>query len=288
MTNFLLNNINECRWNLLDKLSQKASNISGPLGILSEYIHLLPSFVASSCLFSALSLSNPIFRMAYLITSTATILILNRLDDCSKKDWVKKQIKKICLKSKSEKKVHKLIYIASSYSDSNGLFPGFFFDFRTKSDITNLAKKFDVNFVEAKCESQLYKKISKLNDQDIDAVIIQAHGCKSIIQFSKDYRVDLDSLGIFETLKKKIKPNATVSLISCSTGQGDENIAQKISVLYSKSTIFSPNANYIISDSDSFKIFDDGSCSFKTGNFITGLFENRRNITKIYQNGQSI
>lgn len=285
MINFLLN---ECRWNLLDKLSQKASNISGPLGVLSEYMHLIPPYVANSYLVSALSPTNPILRVVYLITSIVTISILNRYDDSSKKNWVKKEIKKICLKPKTEEKVHKLVYIASSYSDTNGLYPGFFFDFRTKSDITHLAEKYDVDFIEAKSESQLQKKISKLNDLDIDAVVIQAHGCRSIIQFSKNYQVNLDSLGIFETLEKKLKPNAKVSLISCSTGQGDENIAQKISILCSKSTIFSPNANYFISDCDSFKISDDGSCSFKSGNFITCLFENRENITRIYQNGRPV
>ncbi len=288
MTDFILNSINECRWNFFDKLSQKATNISGPLGILSEYIHLLLPIVASGCLYHTLSRPNRIFRLAYIITSTTLIVIINRIDDISKKNWVKKQIKKICLESKPDEKIRKLVYIASSVSDPKGLFPSFFFDFKTKSDITHLAKNFDVNFIEAKCEEQLQNKISKLKDRDIDAVIIQAHGCRSIIQFSRDYQIKQDSLGIFETLETKLKANAKVSLISCSTGQGDENIAQKISILCSNATIFSPNADYKISDCDSFKISDDGSCYFKNGNFITGLFENRKNITKIYHNGESM
>lgn len=283
MTGVLLSSVNEWRWNLFDKLSQKASHISGPLGILSEHLHFCPPCFLSAYLFHALSLSNPIFRLAYIITSTAILSIFSISEGYSKKNWVKKQIKEICFNSKLDKKVNKLVYIASSHSHSNDFFSGVFFDFRTKSDITNLARNFDVTFIEAKSEKQLQEKISNLND--LDAVIIQAHGCSTCIQFSKDYFAREHSLGIFETLAKKLKPNAKISLISCSTGQGDENIAKKISILCSNSTIFSPNADYFVSDSESFKIASDGSCSFKSENFVINLFKKREDITKIYKNG---
>ena len=118
-------------------------------------------------------------------------------------------------------------------------------------------------------------------------VIIQAHGCPSIIQFSQNHRVNLTSLGIFETLAQKLKQNANLSLISCSTGQGTDNIAQRISTLCPTATIFCPKENYMVADYSSFNICDDdGSCSFINGNFITGLFKKRENTTRIYQNGQ--
>ena len=109
----------------------------------------------------------------------------------------------------------------------------------------------------------------------------------SLTPFNKD-QITSTSLGVLETLANKLNANAKVSLIACFTGMGTNNIAQSISNLYSKATIFSPTEEYLLADCDSFKISDNGSCIFKSGNFISSLFETRRNITKIYQDGQVV
>lgn len=284
--NLFIKNINHLRWKFLDECTQKAARISNSLGFLSNVINLTGFTSTAICAHLFNKIHKPILRMIYLFPSLMINANLFRLEDLSKKNWVKKQIKKICLKSKVENKNKKVVYIAASYSDY--YFPSSFFDFRTKSNIGGLAKNYDVTFIEAKSEEQLQKKIAALKDQDVDAVIVQAHGCKSLIRFSAIYDVTLSSLEVFKTLANKLKNKANLSLISCSTAEGDDNIAKKISILCSNARIFAPSEEYKISDYQGFKISDDGSCSFKNGSIFSGLFYKRENITKTYQNGRIV
>lgn len=273
--------LGNCHWSVLDKLSQKAAGLAPVLGTLTEYTHLIAPIMVVT--YPLQLLSSPIQRMVYMIISAVVLQIVWNIEDGSKKCWVEKQVKRICEQSASNVTTRKVLYIGSSYQGSEDYCA--FFKFKTKSDITRLAKDSMVHFIEAQNERQVKEEITKLDNQSFDAVIIQAHGGKDVIQLSKEYSVRMSSLEFFDILAPKIKQKGKLSLISCLTGSGTENIAQAISKICKESTVFAPSGIYKLGDFESVTINDTGACSFKRGNCITALWQTREDMTIMYQDG---
>lgn len=143
-------------------------------------------------------------------------------------------------------------------------------------DYDKLAKNFAIDHLEISSE----KELTSLNKK-YDAIYFYAHGNEESIHLASDVILTKKSNRVLKHLKRIIKDNGTIGLISCETAKGNTNIAKDISIACPNAFVYAPTDSIHALMGSEYD--DNGTPCFNDGTYWKG-----KNITRVYKNGSDV
>ena len=127
-----------------------------------------------------------------------------------------------------------------------------------------------------------YEERLKVQGKKYDVIAIMAHGQSKVINMDGEFfGFTGSSLKKIGFLSCRLKEGGKIILCSCSTGNGDENVAKAISAAIPHATVYAPSKDVYAAVGEEFD--EDMTPKFNDGRLFKG-----NDITHVYKNGHLI
>lgn len=127
-----------------------------------------------------------------------------------------------------------------------------------------------------------YQERLKVQGKKYDVIAIMAHGQSKVINMDGEFfGFTGSSLKKIGFLSCRLKEGGKIILCSCSTGEGDNNVAKAISEGIPHATVYAPSKDVYASVGEEFD--EDMTPTFNDGRLFKG-----NDTTRVYKNGRLI